>query len=354
MSLEKTLLQNIRVNYPSRLDDYDNRVKITGLLTAVLEMNDSPSSIMTDDLRQKAVNSQGRTIEVPVIQRGNVTIKNARSCVVECTDSDSDLVEVVWKTVVADVCMVPGQFPINTIQYQQAFAKKIESVVEAFRLELEDGLETALDSNKSKVYSASSLVAPTGAKYALTGDAIRVPKSLQDLFFNDIDAINLSDDYGAGVLKILGNHTLMPTVREYMNQGSSNDKNRAFQFGNFDFSFSNGIPNGTGVASTGYFLPDGAIGFLTRLDVDSLNNNETTDGTRWFVDSLPGLPFPVGIKYDSTCSDQSALISNKLDHLTATKIEHWQISFDYATIVPYNRDIDTRPSPIRKFEFLNS
>ena len=99
-------------------------------------------------------------------------------------------------------------------------------------------------------------------------------------------------------------------------------------------------------------MPDGTLGFLTRVDVDARMGSKATDGTEWFVDSLPGMPFPVGIQYKSQCDDKSALEESGLDHLTSTKVELWQISFDYAIITPYVDNIATDSVAIRKFEFL--
>lgn len=349
MGLEKTLLQNIRVNYPSGLDQYENRVVETGLLTSVLEMNNSVRSIISPDFRDKAENgfSQSRVIQVPVMGKKNVTLTSARTCAVTCGENDSDMVTVVWKTLVANVCQVTSQFVNNEIGKQADLARKLDDVSEAMRLAVEGDIETALDTNKSKVYG-SSIVSD---KYALTNDALQVSAAQQQFFFGDLPAINYADNYTAS-LKIIGNHSLMPTVDQYVNQGAGNETNTSYQFPGRDFRFTNGINNGAGVKTTGYFMPDGVIGLLTRTDVDAKLNHESTSGTKWFEDRIPGLPFGVGIKYDSNCSDQSAIASNNLSHLSATLIEHWQISFDYAVVVPYNSDLTNNPSPIRKFEFV--
>ena len=81
-------------------------------------------------------------------------------------------------------------------------------------------------------------------------------------------------------------------------------------------------------------------------------NHKTGDGVEWAEDTIPGVPFPLGIKYHDKCSDQSALEANGLEHLTATKVEHWQISVDYAILTPYNSDETTKAGAIRKFEFV--
>ena len=346
MSIAATYLQDIRVLYPSNLDRDQLRVTRNGLLTAILEMTTSPDSIVSADLREKAIASQGRNLDVPVLQKGPVTLTNVRSCDVVCSDSTSDLVRITWKTLVADICMVPGQYEKNEIGYTADLAKKIREIVEAFKNEIEVDLDLALDANKNQIYN-SPIVAE---KYPLAGFALQVPAVDRDFFFNDLDPIDFADDYYNEVKYIVASPSLMATVMRYINQGPGNEANTAYQFAGKNFTFSNRITNGAGKSATGYWMPDGSMGLLTRVDVRM--RHVSTDGTEWFEDTLPDLPFTVGIKYDSNCSDESTLNGAGLEYLTATKVEHWQISFDFAIIVPYQVDLATESSSIRKFEFL--
>jgi len=107
-----------------------------------------------------------------------------------------------------------------------------------------------------------------------------------------------------------------------------------------------------GVNATGYFMPDGSIGMLSRVAIDARMGHKATDGTEWSEERIPGLPFPVGVMYKSSCSDQKTLNGSGLAHLEATMIEHWQFSYDYAILTPYNSDLAAKASAIRKFEFV--
>ena len=349
MSLAKTLLQDIRAAYPSNLDRDHLRVTRHGLLTAVLNMTNSASSILSGDLKKKALVSQGRNLDVPVMKKGTVTIKNARSCVVQCGQSETDLVRIVWRTMVADICMVPSQYELNEIGYMDDFNEKVKNTVEAFKTEMEVDIDSFIDTNKNQVYN-SSLVGGAGAKYALTASAMQVAAGDRQLFLNDIDPINFEDDFYSEDVNIIASPTLMSDVRHYINQGEGNDENLKYQFNGKSFTFSNRITNGQ--YATGYFMPNGSIGLLTRIDADARMNAKSTRGTQWSQDTLPGLPFPVGIKYDSECSDQSALEATGYDHLTATLVEHFQISYDFAIVVPFSDDLATESVAIRKFELL--
>lgn len=348
MSLIKTYLQDIRANHPSNNDRDELRVTRTGLLTAAMAMTTSQNSVISPDLIDKAVASQGRQLDVPVMQKGAVTIANTRSCTITGGQSESDMVTIVWKTLSTNILMVPSQYEKNMVKYQFDLTKKINEIVEAFKVEMETDLETALDTNKSQVY-ASSIVTD---KYSVVADAIQVTAADLDFFFNDLEPINFADDFYDPTIYVVANHVVMPTVSKYINQGGGNATNTNFQFAGKNFTFTNRIPNAVGKNATGYFMPDGSIGVLTRTDVDARNNHSAGDGTMWFEDTLPGLPFPIGIQHKSKCDDQSALETAGLEHLKATMVEHTQISFDFAIVVPYNSDLATKASSIRKFEFV--
>lgn len=349
MSLIATYLDDINASYPSNLDRDELRTTNDGLLTAVLSMTTSQRSILSPTLREKAENdSQGREIDIPVRKKGNVTINNARSCTIGGGQSETDTVRVIWQTASADILMVPAQYGKNQIGYADDLAQKIEEMVEAFKIEIENDLDTLMDNNKSQVYG-SALV---GTEYPLVGDAIQVTTEQMKFFFGDISPINFADDFAQPLNKVIASHVAMRYVERYIEQGGGNAENTSYQFSGKDYTFSNRVTNGAGKNATGYWMPDGSLGLLTRVDEDAKMGHKAGDGSEWSTENLPGLPFAVGVLYKSQCSDQSALETAGLEHLKATKIEHFQISFDYAMLSPYNSDIATKPSSIRKFEVI--
>lgn len=346
--LVATYLQDIRAKYPSQLDRDEKRVTQDGLLTAVLEMTKARNSIVTDDLRQKAEDSEGLNLDVPVLKKGAVTISNVRSCVITGGQSVSAMVRITWKTVSANIVLAPSTYKKNEVKYLADLENKIIEMVEAFKIEMEEDLDTAFNANKNQVYGSTIV----GTTYTLTGSAIQVPVALQDFFFNDLEAINYADDYYQPRIKIVASHTVMSVVNKYINQGAGNNTNLSFQFAGKDFTFSNRITVGGGKTATGYFMPDGSIGLLTRVAIDSKMDATATDGTEWSEQRLPNLPFTVGLQYKSKCDDLSAIEASGMGHLTASKLEMWQFSFDYAIVVPYNSDNTTKAGSIRKFDFV--
>lgn len=343
-----TYLQEIRAVYPNQFDTNEWRFTKSGLLTAVKEMTDSPLSIVTEDLKQKALASEGRDLKVPVIKQGELTIKNQRSCEISEFENETALVTVNWATYVVDISMVRAQYSKNEITYLQDLNKKLLLVKEAFTKAIETSIYARLELAKATDYN-SSLVG-VGKKYPLVGDALQVSLANQELFFNDLEVIMEEDDFSSPNLQIIGSTPLQSFVRHWVNQGKSNDENLEYQFTGKNFRYTNRIPSGAGNSASGFFMTDGSIGMVTRNGIDNVLGSVAGDGTRWETVMLDGFPFEIGVMYKSVCSDQSELNGTGMEHLTATMVEKWQFSLDVGLLTPYQSDPD-RPQPIKKFEF---
>lgn len=349
--LLETYLQDIRGLYPNGFDRNEWRFTKSGLLTAVKEMSDSPLSIITDDIRKKALESEGRALKVPVIKQGELTVTNARTCTIGNYENESALVTVNWTTLVVNISMVKAQYAKNEITYLQDLNKKLLLVKEAFTKAMEQAIYARLELAKATAAQYNSSLVGVGNKYPFVADAMQVSVADQPYFFNDLEVILNEDDFHAPLLHVLGSTTLQSYVRHWANQGGGNYENLQYQFDGKSFRYSNRVINGSGVRATGYVMPDGSIGLLTRNNIDAVQGNKTSDGTLWETAFIDGFPFEVGVMYKSTCADKSALNGTGLEHLTATMVEQWQFSIDFGLVTPYQSD-PARPQPIKKFEFI--
>lgn len=352
MSLFATYKQELRANYPNPLDRQEWRGTQLGLLRAAQASSVHPETILSPDVKEKAENSEGRVFKIPVTKdTGDVAITNVRTCTIGDLDSDSDLVSVTWLTMVANLHMIKEQYRKNEISYLADFDKKLRRIERSIGKALETNIYTKLDTDKSSVYGSTLVgVLANGAKYALTGDAIQVAANQRELFFNDLDAIQMADDFDLMEHLVIGSVNLMPSVRHYINQGQGNDENLSYQFGDKNFLFSNRVVDGAGKLATGFAMPNGSIGLIPRINADALSGNKTTDGTEWSTERLDRLGMDVGVMYKSSCEDLSAV--QGLEHLSATTVERWQISLDTAIITPYNSAPTTNAGGIKKFEFV--
>lgn len=342
-----TYLQDLRVMYPNALDVQEWRTIRYGLVNSAIEQNASPMSIITPDMREKAMASQGRVLNVPVFKKGALTISNVRSCNLPVYENETALVNVTWATLQTGFSMVTAQYNKNEVSYLNDLQKKLILLKESILAAIESSINTKLDAEKSTVFNSTIAT----SKYTPVGDALQVLAVDQPLFFNDVDAIQEADDIYSESY-VLASTNLNPSVTKYINQGSGNSTNLTFQFAGKTYRFSNNVTNGAGVLATGYIMPVGSLGMLTRVDIDAKMNNKSSDGTEWGTVNIPGIPFEIGYQYKSTCSDQNALNGTGQEHLTATLIEKWSFSVDFALLTPYNSDPATIAGVIKKFEFL--
>lgn len=346
--LVETYLQDIRTAFPGNLDRDEWRFTRYGLLTAAKEQTVHPLSIITQDLRDKAMDSEGRALQIPVMKQGNLTVKNHRSCTIGDYENESTLVNVAWATLVTDFSMMKAQHHKNEVSYLQDFNKKMMLVQHAFASFIENAIYAKLDADKSEIYN-STLVGGAG-KYPLVANTMQVATADQEYFFNDVDVIMNQDNFWSPDWLVLGSTPLMSPVRHYLNQGASNDERLDYQFGPYAFRFSNQVVDGAGKKASGFIMPYGSIGLLTRVNVDAKMNNKASDGTMWETAFLDTLGFEVGVMYKSKCDDKSDVTG--LEHLEATMVENFQFSIDFALLTPYNSDSTTKAGSIKKFEFV--
>lgn len=345
--LVETYQQDIRLAFPNNLDRDEWRFTRYGLLTAAKEQTVHPLSIISEDLRQKALISEGRSLEIPVMTKGNLTIKNQRSCTIGDYENDTELVNVTWATLVTDFSMMKAQHHKNEVSYLQDFNKKMMLVKNLFAETIENAIYTKLDTDKSGIF-ASSLVG-AGLKYEILANTIQVTSTQQELFFNDVDVIMNQDNFWSPEWLVLGSTPLMSPVRHYINQGGSNDENLTYQFDKYSFRFSNQVIDGADIKATGFVMPYGSIGLLTRVNIDAEMGNKTSDGTTWEKAFLDTLGFEVGVMYKSSCGDKSNI--QGLEHLEATMLENFQFSIDFALLTPWNSDPTVQAGSIKKFEY---
>jgi len=348
--LVETYLQDIRIEFPNNLDRDEWRFTRYGLLTSTQEQSNHPMSILTPDIKQQALMSEGRSMGIPVMKVGNLTIKNQRSCTIGDYENETELVDVTWATLVTDFSMLKAQHHKNEVSYLYDFNKKMTLVKNAFASAIENAIYTKLDTDKSSVYG-STLVG-VGSKYELVANTIQVADAQQEYFFNDVDVIMNQDNFFNPEYVVMASTPLMSPVRHYLNQGAGNDERLDYQFGPYSFRFSNQVVDGAGARSTGFIMPHGSIGLLSRVNIDAKMGNSASDGTRWETAFLDTLGMEVGVMYKSKCDDKSDITG--LEHLEATMVENFQFSLDFALVTPYNSDSTTKAGAIKKFEFLSA
>lgn len=341
MSLVATRLQNWRVQSPN-FDKNMTRPQEYGALDFFAQQSAAPNSIISPELAERAFASMGNTVQVPVINYdGDVTVSNARSCVVADAENTSALYTVVWSTFAAGFTMVPAAYMNNEISYDHDFARKLEKISRAMADKLDQGAVAALEAGKTQVFKDS-------LNYTIAGNVVEVPNQMQTEILGDMSPMMRANAY-PGLIHIIGNAGIDSLVRKLAQHDVYNDVNKRLEYDNKVLHYTTNVLNETGKNGTFFAVADGNVGVLTRVDREALRRTNV-NFHEWDVVRLPYIELPVGSHYYTAVGDQSAIMGDATADLTCAAKEYYGFSVDVAFVVAYNSDMASVANPIIKAE----
>ena len=341
--LTDTVLTEYRQKYDeSKLDAHDHRLSNYGILAAF--QDDTPNLIQASALEENRT-SEDRATKIPVIKRKDFsgTRATTRSCTAIENYNTSALVTASWTTYANGFHMIPSQYKNNDIGYMADFTRKMNDL-QRDALVFLDGLSyTKLNTDKSVVNNAED------NPYALDSDTMTIPNADKSLLFNELEQIMKQNDLPAD--RIVASPRFNALVNELSNQGVSNEKNYAFQFGGYNLYYSNRVTVDALYRDTFFVMPNGSMGFMTWVDPDSKANETSLSGKEWRKVNMPLLGFDVGLLHQDACADNSTEIGGGAE---ASKTEYFSFSFDYSFLTAYNSDSATLPGSIFKGRIMST
>lgn len=345
MSLVATRLQNWRVANPS-FDKNMARPYEYGALDFFVEQTNAANSILSENLKARAFESIGNTVQIPVINYdGDVEVASVRSCVIADDENTSALYTVNWVTLSVGFTMVPSLYLNNEIGYDQDFARKMEKVCRALATALDEQAIAALEANKTQVFKDS-------LTYTITSNVMQIPWTAREEFLGDIDALMRANAYPK-TIHIVGNTGIMAQIAKLAQHGEYNDTNKRIEYMNKVFHYTANIANEEGKYCTFYAVEDGNVGVLTRVDREALMRTKA-NFHEWDVVNLPFIDLPVGSHYYTAVGDQSQIAGDASADMVCNLKEYFGFSLDVAFLVAYNSAASTVANPIIKGEVASS
>ena len=298
MSLIATRVQNWRVANPN-FDKNMTRPQEYGALDFFIEQTNAANSIINPELRTKALNSMGTTVQIPVINYDeNVQVSNVRSCVIADNENTSALYTLTFATFAVGFTMVPAAYMNNDISYNHDWTRKIEKVTRALSNSLDIAAIAALEANKTQVFKDLLY-------YTQVGNEVQVPWDLRNEVLSDSNTMMRANDY-PGLLHVIGNAGIDSMIRKLAQHGIYNDVNKRMEYENKVIHYTNNIVNEAGKFGTAFIVEDGNVGILTRVDREAARGAKANDH-EWDVVRLPYIDLPVGSHYYTSVGDQSAI-----------------------------------------------
>ena len=344
MSLAATRLDEYRLAYEkSNLDASEHRMSNYGAFETFVQ--DTPLLIPGyNDLIANRT-AEVRTIAIPVINRkeswNNGT---SRTCSALTGENTSAYVTPSWSTLKVGFSMYPAKYRNNYIGYQADFNNKMMAMQRYVLETLDTAGYTHLNTNRTSVNDAD------GNPYTVTDTSMIVPAADNDLFLNELGQVLSTNDFSSEGVNVVSSPRFQALVREYSSQGIANAENRVFQFGGYNFKYSNRVTvSSSAYRDTVFAIPQGNLGFLSWVDPDADAGHMSSDGKEWSRQFLPLLGFDAGLLFQSTCSDLSTSYGTGYE---ATLTESYAFSFDYSLISAYNSATGTYAGPIFKSDLI--
>lgn len=342
MSLVATKIQAMRVMNPA-FDRNMTRPCEYGALDFFIEQTNASNSILSANLRERALASIGNTVQIPVINYdADVQVDNVRSCVVADNENTSALYTVVWKTYSVGFTMVPGAYLNNEIGYEQDFARKMEKICRALANKLDQDAVAALEANKTEVFKDMLQYTDGGT------NVLQIPTQMATEILGDINPIMRANCYPE-MIHIVGNAGVDSLVRKLAQHDIYNDVNKRMEYADKVMHYTNNVLNEVGKNGTFFAVADGNVGVLTRVDREALRR-ASANGHEWDIVRLPYIDLPVGAHYYTAVGDQSGIAGDATADLTCAVKEYYGFSVDVAFLVAYNSDPTVVANPIIKAE----
>jgi hypothetical protein len=346
MSIVNLKKQNARGVYPSLLDRQELRQQEYGFIDMALRGTDG---ILTGINQGVIAQSWGApATQIPVFSK-NITAATVgtMTCTFPSKDATAALVNVTFVQAHTGFRIIPRLTDQSDIVTEaQDFMRQFSDAEEGLANFLEAQILASVDAAKATTYNSAFVGA--AAKYPLLADALQVAAADVDFFLNDAKSIMQADDFSRNNLEVIGDAQLASFVSQYVNQGSGNGTNTAFQFNGYTFQYSNTVATSAAAVSTGYIMPAGSVGIVAKVSPDAAANRQSmSDGIRWSVEQSDLMGIPMSLMVKDECADVSAITGNADD--TNALVKSYQMGMSVAILTPYNTGTN---GGIKKFDYL--
>ena len=349
MSIVNLKKQNARGVYPSLLDRQELRQQEYGFIDLALR---GTPGILTGVNQGIIAQSWGApAVQVPVFDKSVVAATpGTMTCAFPNKDADAALVLVTFVQAHTGFRIIPRLTDQSDIVTEaQDFMRQYSDAEESLANFLETQILGAVDAAKSAVYNSAFVGAL--ARYPLLVDALQVAAADQPFFLNDGKSIMQADDFSRNGLEVIGDAQLASFVSQYVNQGSGNSANTAFQFNGYTFGYSNTTATSAAAVSTGYIMPGGSVGIVAKVSPDAAANRQSmSDGVRWSVESSDLMGIDMSMMIKDSCEDVALITGNADD--TNALVKNVQMSINVAIVTPYNSNAVLNAGGIKKFDYL--
>ena len=348
MSIIATRLDEYRT--VSNVGKYNNRASRYGALDLFQSQTNSPGSIITEDLKQKAMNSDGRTLRSWVFDQENVSITTGTGAAIrplEVTDSENTtrLVDYTFVGYSFGFTQVPAAFKNNEVQMQEDFNMKLRKYLNKLGATLDNACLSALSTAKTSVINDK-------LNYTFVGNTIDCEHDKYAMILGDTGIMMRSNDFYDGIT-IVGNGGIQSILNQLAKSDTYNAENQRYEWSNKTFGFTNRLSNDTGKFGTMYAVNGSSVGLLFRHEVEAMMDFPTSHGKELSTDVLPELGIPVTTYYYEGFGDQTSIVGAGSSHLQRATKRYYGFTVEVCYVTAHITDPSTMSTPVIKIQIAN-
>lgn len=346
MSLLATRMLERRAS--GNLDKWEYRAAQVGALDFIARDTERPDSIATEEMKQKFRTAFSTDVKVPVINYDSgVSIGNVRSHTVADSLNTSALVTITSATYTFGFTQAPALYMNNEISGQRDFNVNMEK----YELKLMDTLNAVatalLESNKTQVLA-------NDLNYAVSGNTVNFTAAQADKAFGEVERMQRSNKY-FGPMHVIGNRGVDSVVGNLEQFSTYNTQNKALEFKNKTFHYTDAIADAADKKATGYMIAPGSTAMMFRFDREAeLGTVSQHSGYTWGINRLPMTGIPVGTMEYESVGDYSSTFGAATADGKAIRKYHFGFSVDIAFMFAYNSDAANIASPCIKFDIATT
>lgn len=212
----------------------------------------------------------------------------------------------------------------NVFRDAEILSHEIENAMINLHEDIESGLVTFLDTNKTTVSNPPSGTLKRATFSALNG-AYEIAAANSEEFWNILKSVFRQEKYSGGMFEVIADSNLVSVGEFLANQGTGNSTNLGFQFAGLDVAESIEVSDANYANGIAFAFPMGMAGILDWIPRQNREGKGDVEsylgGFSTIVDPLTGLEFALHGYTDR--ADTSTANGNSQDEVT-----EWEISID--------------------------
>ena len=249
------------------------------------ETNDAKRKWFTPSMEAAIASARNRTVYIPAIKPGTITVTNTPSFTIPVSGSDTEKKSVTIYTQFTGFSYNPFDFRDNAVKENEYIVAKMREIDEALSNDKSDTLETFMNTNRTQALNGTANVGATTGDYNFnTGtDLLEVKLAGQrEPFFSNMKTIFKINKRLAD-LRYVASPEMETILTEIMKYGMANDKNLQNQMLPEIF-YDHNIDNS--VRFTGFVSTKGSLAMVTNVLDEYALGEKTGDGWEFSVSDM--------------------------------------------------------------------